>query len=218
MEDSMRDYARTQLASIFGEGPSVRNAEKSIYNWAVKTTRESNDVASWENRLFRSRYKQKVLHLLAEMKRGEALAIEFTVKGERVKVELKIVPQLVHRLKNKDLEMRKLAMYSPDVLWPTGPYATGLLAHKEKELAMERAKAAEKDYEGLFKCSRCKSTKTYYYQLQTRSADEPMVRCYLILCLLISLTDALFSRLRTSPARTVDTSGSASAFNSDKKI
>ncbi len=28
--------------------------------------------------------------------------------------------------------------------------------------------------EGLFKCGKCKQSKTRYYQMQTRSADEPM--------------------------------------------
>ena len=28
--------------------------------------------------------------------------------------------------------------------------------------------------DGLFQCSKCKSKKTTYYSLQTRSADEPM--------------------------------------------
>lgn len=32
----------------------------------------------------------------------------------------------------------------------------------------------ESDSEGIFKCMKCKSQKTTYYSLQTRSADEPM--------------------------------------------
>ena len=28
--------------------------------------------------------------------------------------------------------------------------------------------------DGMFKCNKCKSMKTTYYQMQTRSADEPM--------------------------------------------
>ena len=28
--------------------------------------------------------------------------------------------------------------------------------------------------DGMFQCSKCKSKKVHYYQLQTRSADEPM--------------------------------------------
>ena len=70
--------------------------------------------------------------------------------------------------------MRHIAKYPPDVLWPGGPWAQAAFKLKERELAIERAKAAEEDYEGLFKCGKCKLTKTTYYQMQTRSADEPM--------------------------------------------
>jgi DNA-directed RNA polymerase subunit M/transcription elongation factor TFIIS len=44
----------------------------------------------------------------------------------------------------------------------------------EKDMMMEKAKAADENYNGLFKCRKCKSVKTAYYQMQTRSADEPM--------------------------------------------
>ena len=39
---------------------------------------------------------------------------------------------------------------------------------------MEASRAKEEDYSGLFKCGKCKGVKTTYYQMQTRSADEPM--------------------------------------------
>lgn len=174
MEHPLRDYSRSKLAAIFGNGPGVRNAEKSIYNWAVNATRQSNDVASWENKLFRWRYKQKVVHLLEELERGEAPEISMKIDGDYIHVNIQVIPQLVWNLKHKYLEMRKLATYQPEVLWPEGPRAKALLKQKEKELAIERAKAQEKDYEGLFVCRRCKSHKTTFYLLQTRSADEPM--------------------------------------------
>lgn len=174
MEHALRDYSRQKLTSIFGDGPGVRNAEKSVYNWAVNTTREKNDVASWENKLFRWRYQNKIAHLLAELKRGEAPEISLKIEDDYIHLNIRVIPQLVWNLKHKYLEMRKLATYHPEVLWPEGPWAKTILKQKEKELAIERAKAQENDYEGLFKCSKCKSTKTTYYQLQTRSADEPM--------------------------------------------
>jgi len=174
MEHALREHARTKLAAIFGDGAAIRNAEKSIYNWAVSTTRNYNDVASWENRSFRWRYKHKLFHLMTEMDRSPVVAVELDVVDGRVNLKMKMVPQLVSRLRAKQLEMRKLAQYPPDVLWPEGPWARATMKLKERELAIERAKAEEKDYEGQFKCGKCKSVKTTYYQLQTRSADEPM--------------------------------------------
>jgi DNA-directed RNA polymerase subunit M/transcription elongation factor TFIIS len=62
----------------------------------------------------------------------------------------------------------------PEELWPDGPWAKTQYKLKEKELIIEANKAKEEDYDGMFKCRKCKSKKTTYYQMQTRSADEPM--------------------------------------------
>ena len=174
MEHPLREYARAKLTDILGGGPGVRNAEKSVYNWAVKSTREHGDVASWENHSFKWRYKHKVMHLLAEMRRAEAVVADLEVDGGSVILKLKIAPELATRLRRKELETRQIGQYPAEVLWPDGPRAQAMKKLKERELMIERAKAAESDYEGLFKCGKCKSTKTTYYQMQTRSADEPI--------------------------------------------
>jgi hypothetical protein len=185
MEHALRDFARTRLATHLGSGVTVRNAEKSIYNWSVQHTRNQCDVASWENRSFRWRYKHKVLHLLEDMKRATMVAAGLRVDGDRVILDLKLIPQLVHRIQTKQLDVKSIARYTPDVLWPDGPFAQMRLKLRERDLAMERSKAQDENYEGLFKCGKCKSTKTSYYQMQTRSADEPMVRSLFVIVLVI---------------------------------
>jgi hypothetical protein len=191
MEHALRDFARTRLGAHFS-GVAVRNAEKSIYNWAVQSTRAQNDVASWENHLFRWRYKQKVVGLVAELGRAPMAAVDLTVTGDRVKLEIKVMPQLVRRLQVKELDMKNLAKYPADVLWPDGPMARTAFELKSRDLQMEAAKAKEEDYSGLFKCGKCKGVKTTYYQMQTRSADEPMVSSLWLLLVLRALrTNAL---------------------------
>jgi DNA-directed RNA polymerase subunit M/transcription elongation factor TFIIS len=97
----------------------------------------------------------KVHGLLAEFKRGTS--------------------QLAERLKKKELDSTKLAFYTSDVLDPNGPYSQAIFLAKKKDNDRERMKAEEnEDYVGQFKCGKCKSVKTTYDQLQTRSADEPM--------------------------------------------
>jgi DNA-directed RNA polymerase subunit M/transcription elongation factor TFIIS len=44
----------------------------------------------------------------------------------------------------------------------------------EKQMRRLRTKDVENAPDGAFTCRRCKSKKTSYYQLQTRSADEPL--------------------------------------------
>jgi DNA-directed RNA polymerase subunit M/transcription elongation factor TFIIS len=174
MEHALRDFARTRLATHFTSGATVRNAEKSIYNWSVQQTRGQGDVASWENRSFKWRYKHKVIHLLSELGRAPVVEAGLEVVDDRVNLQLKLVPQLVHRVQRKELDVKGLARYPPDLLWPDGPYARGMLKLREKDMMMEAAKAKEENYSGLFKCGKCKGVKTTYYQMQTRSADEPM--------------------------------------------
>jgi DNA-directed RNA polymerase subunit M/transcription elongation factor TFIIS len=150
------------------------------------------DEPSWENRLFRWRYKQKAYGLLRELERGPVVSAEVQVVGDGVSLGLSVVPQLVKRIQRKELDTKNLARYPADVLWPEGPYAKQAFALKSKDLAMEAAKAKEEDYSGLFKCGKCKGVKTTYYQMQTRSADEPMVSSLLLFLVLFALrTNAL---------------------------
>ena len=174
MENPLRDYARNRFEVAIGAGPTARNVERSVYNWAVQTTREKGEGSSWENRTFRWRYKCKLAGLLAELKRGEMAGLTLEVKDGKVTAKVAVVPQLVYRLRRKELEAKNLTRYPPDVLWPEGPWAACALKLCAHDLAMEAIRAKEVDYVGQFKCGKCKSVKTNYYQMQTRSADEPM--------------------------------------------
>ena len=56
-----------------------------------------------------------------------------------------------------------------------GVYAKTVEDNVHKEMQKEYLiRKAEEGVSGFFTCNKCKSNKTTYYQLQTRSADEPM--------------------------------------------
>jgi DNA-directed RNA polymerase subunit M/transcription elongation factor TFIIS len=194
-EHALKQYARSKFSQFFDSAVTARNAERSLYNWAVRVTREAHGLchgtmkepesakalenrlaeeASWECSSFRWRYKMKLLHLLAELKRAPMAALTLSVDNGQVRVKINETPQLVHRLQTKELDVKKLANYNAVQLWPEGPRAKAEFALKAKDLAMEALRVKEQDYNGLFKCGKCKSIKTTYYQMQTRSADEPM--------------------------------------------
>jgi transcription elongation factor S-II len=62
----------------------------------------------------------------------------------------------------------------PDELNPCGH--TAIAKEKLRVAALHKyaTNTDNEDYEGVFKCGKCRSKKTTYYQMQTRSADEPM--------------------------------------------
>lgn len=129
---------------------NVMNIEKAIFNWCVKTSK----LPSWENKHFRTKYRIKVNSILFNMRREEARVFE--------------------RIRDGELKTREIPTLTPDQLWPGGPWATTQEDLKVKALKMDLANNRLQEYKGAFKCPKCKSDKTTYYQLQTRSADEPM--------------------------------------------
>ena len=159
-EHPLRDYARGKFQELYpGKSIKPRNAELAVYNWAVTNTkgkvflnknRYENEEPSWENPWFRWRYKHRLLSVL------------FNIKNN---------PDLLKTVKPKDLET-----LTPAQMWPDGPYGTTEKLFREKEIAKEMSMAKfNEEYEGALTCPKCKSRKTSYYQMQTRSADEVSV-------------------------------------------
>lgn len=128
------------------------NLEKNILNHSIERCKNPSDAA-WENHRFTNIYKHKFLQIQHNLKHSSDL-------------KQKIVEK---RIKTIDvIKMR------PEQLWPDGPYAVKMEEKIHKDLKKEYLAKEIKNQEGFFTCNRCKSKKTTYYQLQTRSADEPM--------------------------------------------
>ena len=196
MEKSVwRTRAREVLSKIVPERPYGKNIEKALFQWCVEDYKQKfppknplnygdpvtkpDDLISWDNKNFCKWYWQKLCHICAELKRGkmEWAQCSLTVKDGQVYLGIKILemPQLQCRLMyHKELKSVDLFRLTADKLWPDGPYSKALFAHKKKELMREEAKKDAEGYDGLFVCRKCKGRKVHYYQLQTRSADEPM--------------------------------------------
>lgn len=183
MTNVLRTYAISKFSDFLGVGASARNSEISLLKDTVSRTRNMGQDPSWDNPFFRRSYKNKLLNLIEEMKRDLQVCSELTVQDGRVTVRLSLVPQLVLRLKRKELLSKDLALYTPEVLAPQGLYSHSIRRYKARELMLEQMKVIEDNYEGILKCGKCKSLKTTYYQLQTRSADEGLTNfCQCIAC------------------------------------
>jgi DNA-directed RNA polymerase subunit M/transcription elongation factor TFIIS len=166
-----RTYFRAQFSAFFPAGVHAGNIEKSIHNYSFRRCKAAGITPSWENVKFVCFYKSTALGILNTFKREKRLCTTLEVKNGRVC--LQIDPFIVKAY--RDGHLRKDIMQNPpEILDPFGPYAATKLKLLNKELAIEKTKMMADDYEGQFKCGKCKSKKTDYYQLQTRSADEPM--------------------------------------------
>ena len=150
----MRAYTREKLSASLPH-PLPVNIEKSIFNWAITHVSTIGDAPSWESRVFRECYKNRMRTIIWHFQNTDV--------------------DLIKRLTEKKFKSKDIVNMSPDELWPNGPYGKLKEAKKVYDAHIEAINSEEKeDYTGMFKCGKCKSMKTSYYQMQTRSADEPM--------------------------------------------
>src|SRR6056300_1360404 len=147
-----REYALENYAKLLGlpkEDTICINLEKSTYNSTIRKTNELGDVPAAENRFFVNRYKHTFL---------------------KIKHNLIHSPTLKERIVKGDLKL------SHQGLWPDGPYSKILEKNIRENMKKDWVTNIinDPDYKGMLRCKRCKSYKTTFYQMQTRSADEPM--------------------------------------------
>jgi len=150
-----------ELLELPEEHTTCLNLEKSTHNWAVKKTRDVGDVPALDNRRHMSRYKHKFLEIQKNLKCSQSF--REGIRGGTI----------------KSVEALNMPLVS---MWPEGPYAAAVQRNIEKNARKEYNIVNEKDYVGLFRCRKCRQYKTTYYEMQTRSADEPMtvfVTCHI---------------------------------------
>jgi DNA-directed RNA polymerase subunit M/transcription elongation factor TFIIS len=156
MENPTRQFVIDRISALL-EIPTddtiCINLEKNILNYSMDRAREINQEPAWDNHKYSSIYKQKFLQF---------------------QHNLKMSPVLKGWILNKKIKTKDVIDMRPEDLWPNGPYAKAMEDRIIKDIRKNYLAQEIKNQDGLFKCDRCKSKKTTYYQLQTRSADEPM--------------------------------------------
>lgn len=156
--EQFRLNIRGKLDLILENEKHSSNLEKGIFNYALKEATNRKVVKKWDNQYFVQIYLDRLRSIYLNLKNTEILD---QIKSEAVQAHT--VAFMTHQ------EMR------PD---------------KWKELIEEKAKKDKNKFEtnveastDTFTCRKCKSNKCTYYQMQTRSADEPMTTfCQCICC------------------------------------
>ena len=125
------------------------NMEKNILNHSISHCEE----AAWENHKFVNIYKHKFLQIQYNLRKS---------------------PELKNRILEKKVKTTDVIDMQHEQLWFDGPRAKQVEKKIHTDLRKQALLKEAKNQDGLFKCGRCKTMKTSYYEMQTRSADEPM--------------------------------------------
>lgn len=139
-----------KLSTIIGsKNNTAKNLEKGIYNYTIDEASRKNLVKKWEN-----------IHFVEI----------YLTRFRTIFTNLRTSPYLLEQIKSKKWKPHEIAFLSHYEMSPE---------RWEKLIADKRERDkniydVQQKINSDFKCKRCKSNNCSYYQLQTRSADEPM--------------------------------------------
>jgi len=139
----------------------AKDLEIGVFNATIDLAKSFPFAASWACPLFHEAYLAKARSVYANLKRGSYVNN----------------PRLAERLAKREFAPHDVALMTHDQMYPEA--WAGIL---DKELLKNKS-AYEVNMQAMtdiYVCSKCKKNKCTFYELQTRSSDEPIttfVRC-----------------------------------------
>lgn len=126
---------------------TMKNIEIAIYNDTVTYASKHNIECAWENFIFKHYYVVKAMQIAHHLKENPAFK-----------------DRVVRQKLSKTICSLRRSEMTGDA--PTSPVETVVPGQRNHPL--------DAVADGIFKCPKCHKRKVTYYQMQTRSADEPM--------------------------------------------
>ena len=150
----VRKWTVTKLNSVIKSIKISRGVEKGIYNYSINICELWGITKRWDNPKFKKIYVDKVISIYVNLNPKSYIGND----------------RLLIRLKEGEFQPEELATMDSQTIFPKN----------WKELIDEKTKRDRILYEvrteqatDIYKCGRCKKKMCTYYELQTRSADEP---------------------------------------------
>tara|TARA_E500000178_G_scaffold323890_1_gene349886 strand:- start:115 stop:627 length:513 start_codon:yes stop_codon:yes gene_type:complete len=124
------------------------NLEKGIFNYAIKEATIKKIVKKWENPHFVSLYKDRLRSIYMNLKNDH-----FRKMIENNEIEIKQLAFMTHHEFNPERWQKMI----------------------EKKMKKDASKLNDNIQAStdMYTCKKCKSKRCTYYEMQTRSADEP---------------------------------------------
>jgi transcription elongation factor S-II len=147
--DTFRKNIRAKLLELVKNERKATNLEKGIYNYSLSEATNRKVVKKWDNPYFTQIYLDRMRSIYFNL--SDQTLLQSIIDGTN---SVKTLAFMTHQ------EMQ------PDK-WETLIQAK----IKKDKCKYDTQQEAMTD---TFKCRKCHSKKCSYYQMQTRSADEPM--------------------------------------------
>jgi DNA-directed RNA polymerase subunit M/transcription elongation factor TFIIS len=157
IESAIRDVVIRNFQELVGDEHIVKELEHSILHAVSDDSIKEGIEADWGNRIFWNMYRNRAISLYENLRGSDS----YVQNNEN----------WLQKLKNNEISPRNLVQMSPlDLCHSRWKDIVEQAIESEKKLYSKSESASI-----MMWCSGCKKkTKCDYYQMQTRSADEPM--------------------------------------------
>ena len=143
-----RENVREKMFPKIKDTTLATNIEIGIYMYAYKEAKRKKILKKWDNKKFLQLYMDRLRSVYINLKN----------------------PMFLEQINNGEITHQSLAFMTHQEMNPS----------RWKELIEQKIKRDENKYNtciqastDMFTCRKCKSKRCTYYELQTRSADEP---------------------------------------------
>ena len=148
--ETFRQNVRDKIQLVIIDDAKIAtNLEIAIYNYAIKEATSKKILKKWENPFFLQLYTDRMRTIFLNLKKEEELMKQF--KNQE------ITPQTLVFMTHQEMNPEH---------WKT-------MIEKKIKRDANKFNVNMQASTDTFTCRKCKSKKCTYYELQTRSADEP---------------------------------------------
>jgi transcription elongation factor S-II len=146
--DVFRENVRKKMEPILDDEINATNLEKAIFNYTIKEATSRKIIKKWDNPFFAQLYLDRLRTIYFNLKK----------------------PELLEQIKNGEITPQTLAFMTHQEMDPA--QWKDLIERKTKRDASKFTTNLQASTD-MFTCKKCRSKKCTFYELQTRSADEP---------------------------------------------
>lgn len=153
--DTFRSNMVKKLNKLIRKKAITINLEKGIFNFTIQAAKNRNVVRKWDNPFFVILYLDKFRSIYNNLNKKSLVGNI----------------NLLKRLKKGEFKPHELAFMKHHQMCPEkwDKLVAAKIERDDNATKVDFSAATDE-----FTCWKCKSSKCTYYQMQTRSADEPM--------------------------------------------
>jgi transcription elongation factor S-II len=153
--EKFRENIKIKINEIIKNENLAKKIERSIYNFAITESKKNKVIRKWENQNFCLIYNDRFKSIYFNIKDNTYVQNKHFLKKLKIK---KMSNENLCKLTHRDMNPKLWKKLIDKKIKRDEHFITGDIMSSTDE----------------FKCFKCFERQCTYYQLQTRSADEPM--------------------------------------------